>query len=822
MRAGLIVAIVWGLFPAVGFAERHALIVGNAAYDELEPLSNTHTDAEAYRDAFEDLGYSTLYLTDLDGAEMWAALDRITEGMRPGDEVAFVFSGHGWSDGKVNYLVPTDAPQQASDKQLKRASIPLRDGRSGVLDELEAAGASLTLAIVDACRDNPFRPPPGTRSTSMSRGLVPVSVARGSFVIFSAGVGEQALDGLPTDPPGKQLSVFTRAFLPWLRSGAFLEDAISEAQLETASLALTHAGHQQHPAYYDQTMGKTCLVENCSQPSAAAPQEQVATTVVVPSLSQRLTDETPATDGAVAPNDNDLVDVQPTEGAEDFFQRGMELMGSDTPDGLEWGVEHLRRAATLRHSGAMTELGAAFAFGRGIEQDGAMALDWQSNAAKLGNARAMLRIGLTHLMGHGVPGDESEAARWIFKAVEFKDPDAMYLLAMLHEDGIGVSQSMEKLVFWLEQAAAHGHLDAMYLLGDIYLDGEDGIIAKDSLKTEYYWLAAAKAGHRDAMEDLSEFLEGEDSVGVEYWARAAQSTPARPGYMENPTCLSDWECYDRESEDVASATPVAPAPVPKSEAGQPRRPDRSPRVIYAVQDCDRFAASPRDPDRADLEQSVEYADLETYRVISECLEDIAEWPDTRRFYAQIARGYFKAGMLAEAFDAAMTGAELGSGQAMSQIGIMYKSGHLVAQDPYEALTWLEKAGRTGNVTGMHFAAGMHLHAEDIPYNPQAAANWFKAAANLGSPQAYKDLGILYDTGEGVPYDPVEAAANLLIALSTGSDQAREVLLQDAGSLTPRTRIEIQRILNRDGTYFGALDGSFGPQTDRALRSRILN
>jgi len=528
--------------------------------------------------------------------------------------------------------------------------------------------------------------------------------------------------------------------------------------------------------------------------------------------------ETEATAAADISPEEPVLGAPFTPEALAFYLRAEDLAESNDPSDQILTADAYAQAAIMRHPGAMSELGARYSFGRGVERDDKIAIEWQHNAARLGDRDAMLRLALIRLTGRGTAIDESLGAEWLQKAAELGNARAMFMLAMLYEDGLGVPASMIEMTNWLEQAARLGHTESMFILGHIYLDGEDGVIAKDVYKTEELWLAAAKAGHVESMKALAEFYEGEAVDASKRWAEAARNAPRPPEYTQDLRCLSHWECYIPSN----AAVQTDPAPVSPVESVDNTRPERSPRVIYVVQDCDRYAAAPRDPDRPDLEMSVEYSDLDAQRVISECLDDINEWPDTGRFYAQIARGYHKAGMLAEAFEAAMIGADLGSSQAMGTVAIMYKTGQSVPEDAFEALKWFEKSGYKGNETSMHFAAGMHLYAQGVPYNPQAAFNWFQAAADLGSNRAYANLGILYDNGQGVRYNPAEAAMNLVIGLATGSTLAQEQLLQNPERLTNQTRIEIQKLLSRDGYYNGAFDGDFGPKTKRALQARIMN
>lgn len=251
-----VICLLMTIMPAQ--ANRHALVIGNAKYENLVPLQKTIGDAQGYRDALETLGFTVSFYTDLNRRKTDDAIAVFLDSLTPGDEAFFVFSGHGWSDGRSNYLLPTDAPKSGSTTQLARRSIALKNGATGILDEIAARGARLQVSVIDACRNNPFAQAGGTKSAGLSRGLVRVAPPRGSFVVYSAGTGEEALDRLPGDTEADQYSVFTRTFLPLMTAGLSLEDAIGQAQVETAKLA-AQVNHIQSPAYYDETLGKTCL-----------------------------------------------------------------------------------------------------------------------------------------------------------------------------------------------------------------------------------------------------------------------------------------------------------------------------------------------------------------------------------------------------------------------------------------------------------------------------------------------------------------------------------------------------------------------------------
>jgi hypothetical protein len=125
-----------------------------------------------------------------------------------------------------------------------------------VLEDLQERKARFALAIVDACRNNPFRT--GGRSIG-GRGLAPTTAATGQMVFYSAGSGQQALDQLgPKDPVRN--GVFTRVLLREMQKpGVPVSDVLRNVREEVASLAKS-VGKEQVPAIYDQSLGRFFFV----------------------------------------------------------------------------------------------------------------------------------------------------------------------------------------------------------------------------------------------------------------------------------------------------------------------------------------------------------------------------------------------------------------------------------------------------------------------------------------------------------------------------------------------------------------------------------
>jgi hypothetical protein len=107
--------------------------------------------------------------------------------------------------------------------------------------------------ILDACRDNPFAGE-GSRSIGSSRGLARVEPPKGSLVIYSAGVGERALDNLGEDDPSPN-SLFTRTLLRQMdEEGLEVRDLVRRMRNEVREAALRAGGHSQTPGYYNELL----------------------------------------------------------------------------------------------------------------------------------------------------------------------------------------------------------------------------------------------------------------------------------------------------------------------------------------------------------------------------------------------------------------------------------------------------------------------------------------------------------------------------------------------------------------------------------------
>ena len=228
------------------YASRRALVIGNDSYKQVSKLLNARADATAIADSLRNVGYQVTLKLDLNEKEMKLALRSFKAQIEGGDEVMFFFAGHGVQLGSSNYLLPVDIAGE-SEEQIKDDSIQLQR----VLDDMNERKAKFTLALIDACRDNPFKM--ASRALG-GRGLAPTTAAPGQMVIFSAGSGQQALDKMGPADKNKN-GLFTRVFLKEMqKTGVSIDRIVRNVRTEVVEMAKS-VGHDQVPAIYDQVVG---------------------------------------------------------------------------------------------------------------------------------------------------------------------------------------------------------------------------------------------------------------------------------------------------------------------------------------------------------------------------------------------------------------------------------------------------------------------------------------------------------------------------------------------------------------------------------------
>ena len=248
--------------PAPAAVGRWALVIGNDEYKRVEPLRNAVADSALIAVELKRAGFEVASFTNVDRRTLLrevVALSRRAEG---GGDAVIYFAGHGVQVANTNYLLPVDF-DSGDEALLPFEAVSLTEIGNQLLD----AKARFSLLIVDACRNNPL---PGRRGRNLRTGpgLAPMSPATGQMVVFAAGSGQVALDGLG-DRDSTRNGVFAREFAREMRTpGVDVRDLVLTVRESVERLAAS-VNHVQRPAIYDESRGR--FVFHAAPPSASEP-----------------------------------------------------------------------------------------------------------------------------------------------------------------------------------------------------------------------------------------------------------------------------------------------------------------------------------------------------------------------------------------------------------------------------------------------------------------------------------------------------------------------------------------------------------------------
>jgi uncharacterized caspase-like protein len=182
------------------FAEKRvALVIGNAAYQNVPRLPNPVNDGATIASTLKNAGFDLVDSRhDLGAADTRRALRDFADRARDADIAVVYYAGHGIEVDGGNYLIPVDAKLER-DTDVYDEALSL----DRVLLAIEPA-KKLRLVILDACRDNPFSKnmKRTVASRAIGQGLAKVEPNSPNMLIaYSAKAGSTAADGDGNNSP---------------------------------------------------------------------------------------------------------------------------------------------------------------------------------------------------------------------------------------------------------------------------------------------------------------------------------------------------------------------------------------------------------------------------------------------------------------------------------------------------------------------------------------------------------------------------------------------------------------------------------------------
>lgn len=193
----VLATLVLTIFATPGRADKRvALVVGNAAYQNVARLDNPKNDAKLMADTLKRLGFKLIgddAQIDLDKAALDKAVQNFGQQIQGADVGLFYYAGHGVQVAGSNYLVPVNAnPTREADVDFQMVDVNL------VLRQMQGSGTKLNLVILDACRNNPFG---GRGLRAAAGGLAQMRAPTGTLISYATQPGNVAQDGVGGNSP---------------------------------------------------------------------------------------------------------------------------------------------------------------------------------------------------------------------------------------------------------------------------------------------------------------------------------------------------------------------------------------------------------------------------------------------------------------------------------------------------------------------------------------------------------------------------------------------------------------------------------------------
>lgn len=450
--------------------KRVALVIGNAAYRNVDRLRNSGNDAQLIAQTLQRLGFTLVgggAQLDLDRGRFGEAVRVFGSAIQQADVALFYFAGHGMQVQGVNWLVPTDAnPTRTQDLDFQMVSADL------VLRQMDGAGTRLNILILDACRNNPFS---GRGFRSVDSGLAQMRAPRGTLISYATQPGNVAQDGLGTDGPFS-LALAEAMQQPGLDIFRMFNKVGLAVERET--------GGDQQPWLATSPIEGDFYFSNtanaASAPIASAPD-------LLPNQQVAALPRPPIPDAS---------------GADAAFQRGSASFAQhDFIEALRW----FRVAASQGHATARFNVGVIYDNGLGVPRDFVEAARWYHLAADQGYAAAQFNLGALYQAGQGVAQDDVEAMRWYRLAAGQGHLKAQTSIGNLYESGRGVQQNYAEALRWYRLAADQGHATAQFDIGMLYANGRG---VPMSTTEALRWLRKAEAGGSEPAREWIRRLGG--------------------------------------------------------------------------------------------------------------------------------------------------------------------------------------------------------------------------------------------------------------------------------------------------------------------------
>lgn len=750
-------------FAADGVSGRRAaLVIGNSAYQHLAQLPNAANDADRIREVLERANFEVTLGKDLDKKGLEETILGFLRTLNDGDVALFYYSGHAVQVGGHNFMLPVDATLATSyDLEVQAYNM------SSLLEYMRET-SSLQIAILDACRDNPFANNSyyvGQAKVAVEgkKGLASVAPQDGTLIVYSTAPDRVALDG------NDGLSPFTGTFAeyalkPNVEVRKLLSDIRAEVIKRTDGRQTPWDASSLTSSFFFVTRQNLLIIEDMREVRVPPAPKEVALRISPPITSGN---------AELTINFTKL----PDQGTLWLGDQQLSLDSKIAADRIE---EVMFKPASADMTGDEVRYTVTTDGGRSASGIVRVVVDAQAVA----DAQVKPALNIQQ-------GDEPKPA-----APEQAKP---ILVAMASDIGTGFAAMPEEVVRstsaaptgWLRlekrdpetQVAVDGKIVSE---GDL-IKAED--ITKLRIRPSLKLVAA-----EDEVKPVAE------TVAMNTSSSTGKSDTSTDGMEVKPIPLPADKAPAKEPVRTVVLMPAAktaaPAPITIN-------------VAVSVNECDTLAAEPLDVQA--VADGKLPNDIDVPKALSACKAAVDQHPEIARFKYQYARALYAQGDFKDALTELNAASDAGHVRASYLLGRLYQFGAAVERDPAKAIPLFESGAKRGDpysqyalgralVTGlgtkpdidrgmamvasaaesghtyaMNMLGGEYLSGQHVKKDDARALKFITESADREDVFGMVLLGVLYRDGAGVQKDPTRAAELFQKAHANGHPYAGRLL-----------------------------------------------
>ena len=418
-------------------------------------------------------------------------------------------------------------------------------------------------------------------------------------------------------------------------------------------------------------------------------------------------------------------------------------------------------------------------------------------------------------------GDHQEAVKLAQPLAEKGDPDANYLLGFAYETGQGVGRSAENAEKHYRQGLAKGHADSAYRLAFILMSSKDEASLKeaktilenqavsdpaiagrilgeayllgrftakpDSDTAVSWWKKAADAADVPSMLFLARFYDGQmgfadkadAKLSLQYFEKAANAGNSGAMVDLGARLLYGAEAERNEKRGLDflnKAIEAKDATAYLALGTWQETIKKDPKAALAEFERGKDAGQPDSMIRAaNYYLEGKGTEKDVSRGIS-ILEKAAEGGNAQAHFILAARilQSEKPDVLA-GYKHLLAASNGGLAAAQNELGLIYVSGSLGAEDVSAAASWFTRAAQAGYAAAQNNLAALHERGTGVEQSYEKAAQLYALAAQQGHAAATLALARFHAAGAATEIDRPRAWALAKIAEDRGETNAAKFI-----------------------------------------------